>query len=47
VKDSGRVTSAASVDQGATLPWVETAPSRSATGTCDPSGVASALALGG
>jgi hypothetical protein len=37
---------AATVDQGATLPQIETAPSRSATGTCDPSGVASALALG-
>jgi hypothetical protein len=38
---------AASVDQGATLPWVEVPPSRSATGTCNPSAVASALALGG
>ena len=38
---------ASTVDQGATLPQVETPPSRSAAGTCDPSGVASAMALGG
>lgn len=38
---------ASTVDQGASLPQVETPPGRSATGTCDPSGVASAMALGG
>jgi hypothetical protein len=38
---------ASTVDQGATLPQVETPPSRSAAGTCDPTGVASAMALGG
>jgi hypothetical protein len=34
------------VEQGATLPQIQTPPSRSATGTCAPSGVASAIALG-
>jgi Domain of unknown function (DUF5666) len=38
---------ASTVEQGATLPSIEVPPSRSATGTCDPSAVASALALGG
>jgi hypothetical protein len=38
---------ASTVDQGATLPQIETPPSRSATGTCDPTEVASALAFGG
>jgi hypothetical protein len=38
---------AATVDQGATLPSIAVPPSRSATGTCDPSAVASALAFGG
>jgi hypothetical protein len=38
---------ASTVEQGATIPQIETPPSRSAAGTCDPSGVASAIALGG
>jgi uncharacterized protein DUF5666 len=38
---------ASTVEQGATLPQIQTPPSRSATGTCDPSTVASALAFGG
>jgi hypothetical protein len=38
---------ASTVEQGASLPQIETPPSRSAAGTCDPSGVASAMALGG
>lgn len=38
---------AATVEQGATLPLIQTPPRRSAAGTCDPSGVASAIALGG
>jgi hypothetical protein len=37
---------ASAVEQGASLPQLETPPSRSATGTCDPTGVASALAFG-
>jgi hypothetical protein len=38
---------ASTVEQGASLPSIETVPSRSVTGTCDPSSVASAMALGG
>lgn len=37
---------ASTVEQGTTLPQIESAPSRSAAGGCDPSSVASALALG-
>jgi hypothetical protein len=38
---------ASTVEQGATLPQIKTPPSRSAAGTCAPSGVASAIAMGG
>ncbi len=38
---------ASTVEQGATLPSVQMVPGKSATGTCDPSAVASALAFGG
>jgi hypothetical protein len=37
---------ALSVEQGTSLPMVQTVPSRSAAGSCDPTAVASALALG-
>ena len=37
---------AATVEQGADLPGIQVMPSRSATGSCDPSAVASSLTLG-
>lgn len=45
--EPGGTLAASTVEQGATLPQIQAAPSRSATGSCDPSAVASALALGG
>lgn len=38
---------ASTVEQGVNLPSVQMVPGKSVTGTCDPSAVASALALGG
>jgi Domain of unknown function (DUF5666) len=38
---------ASAVEQGATLPQIETPPGRSATGTCNPAAVASTMAFGG
>jgi hypothetical protein len=38
---------ASTVERGATLPSVQMVPGKSATGTGDPSAVASALAFGG